>query len=126
MDYNANEPAGTTGTNPAGTPPAGLTPNTAAAIAYFTIIPAIIFLVLEPYSKNSFIRFHAIQSIGLGVFAMIVHLILASIVIIGWILMIPVGLGFLVIWIYTVLQAYKGLWFKLPVIGNFAQGQAAR
>ncbi len=32
-------------------------------LAYVTIIPAIIFLVLEPYNKNRFIRFHSFQSI---------------------------------------------------------------
>ena len=30
----------------------GLSDNTAGALAYITIIPAIIFLVMEPYNKN--------------------------------------------------------------------------
>jgi uncharacterized membrane protein len=134
MEYNANDPAGTPGPNPysnpgpnpSGASPSSLAPNVAAAIAYITVIPAILFLLLEPYNKNPFIRFHAIQSIGLGIFAMVVHTILAAIVIIGWILLIPVSLAFLILWIYTILQAYKGQWFKLPIIGNFAQTQAAR
>jgi len=32
-------------------------------VAYITIIPAIIFLVMEPYNKNKFVRFHAFQSL---------------------------------------------------------------
>ena len=128
MDDNSSE----TGTNPIGPTPvgaqgqAGLSENAAAAIAYVTIIPAIIFLVLEPYSKNSFIRFHSFQSIGLGLLAFVVHMILISIPIFGWILVPFVGLAFLAVWVDTVLQAYKGRWFKLPVIGTFAEAQAVK
>ena len=38
----------------------GLDANVAAALAYFVII-GIIWLVLEPYNKNRFIRFHSIR-----------------------------------------------------------------
>jgi len=127
MEYNPSDAAGTPGSNPAGAAPAsGLSQNAAAAIAYITIIPAIIFLVLEPYSKNPFIRFHAFQSIGLGIVAFVVQMILTAIPVLGWILIPLVFLAFLAVWIYTVLQAYKGNWFKLPLIGNFAEGQANR
>ena len=128
MEYNSSE----AGTNPTGAPSAGgqaqggLTQNTAAAIAYVTIIPAIIFLVMEPYNKNQFIRFHAFQSIGLGIVAFAVQIILTIIPVIGWLLLIPVGLAFLAIWIYTLIQASRGAWFKLPLIGNFAEAQAAK
>lgn len=48
---------------PAGEAPAqGMTDNVAGMLAYFTIIPAIIFLVLEPYNKadsSDFMRFSA-------------------------------------------------------------------
>src|SRR6266567_2305074 len=43
----------------------GLTDNMAGALAYVTIIPAIVFLVLEPYNKKRFIRFHSFQCIFL-------------------------------------------------------------
>ena len=36
---------------------AGLSRNSAAALAYVTFIPAIIFLIMAPYSKDRFIRF---------------------------------------------------------------------
>ncbi len=50
-----------------GTPPAaapsiastGITANVAGALAYFTFIPAIIFLVVDPYKNDKFIRFHS-------------------------------------------------------------------
>ena len=37
----------------------GLSDSAAGALAYFTFIPAIIFLIVEPYSRNPFVRFHA-------------------------------------------------------------------
>ncbi|HEU5341580.1 hypothetical protein [Edaphobacter sp.] len=122
MEYNSTQ-----GTNPTGAAPAGgLSQNAAAAIAYITIIPAIIFLVMEPYNKIPFVRFHSFQSICLGVAAIIVETILGVIPVIGWIMLPFVALAFLAIWIYTVLQAYKGNWFKLPGIGDFALTQASK
>ncbi len=35
--------------------------NIAAVISYATIIPAAAFLYLEPYRRNRFVRFHAVQ-----------------------------------------------------------------
>lgn len=53
----------------AAAPPAvtgsGLTDNVAGMLAYVTIIPAIIFLVVEPYNKSRFVRFHSFQCIFL-------------------------------------------------------------
>ena len=104
--------------------PSGLSNNTAAALSYLTIIPAIIFLVMEPYNKVAFIRFHAFQCIGLTVTAVVVHIAAALIPVIGWILTPFISLAFLVIWLITILKASKGEWFKLPVIGPFAENQA--
>jgi uncharacterized membrane protein len=53
-----------------------------------------------------------------------VHLVLTLIPIVGWLLMVPVGLGFLVLWILAIIKASKGERYKLPFIGNFAEQQA--
>src|SRR5580765_433971 len=42
-----------------------LTENIAGTLAYFTFIPAIVFLVLDPYNKNRFVRFHSLQCLFL-------------------------------------------------------------
>jgi uncharacterized membrane protein len=108
-------------------PPAaqsGLSDNAAGALAYVTIIPAIIFLIVEPYNKNSYIRFHSWQCIFLCIAAFAVHLILSFIPVIGWILVPFVSLGFLVIWIIVLLKALKGERFELPLIGKYAAQQA--
>lgn len=104
-------------------PSSGLTDNLAAALAYITIIPAIIFLVMEPYNRNSFIKFHAWQNIFLCL-VMFVLAVIGVVPIIGWILF---PLGFLVLfvfWLIAIINAYKGVMYKIPVIGNFAEKQA--
>jgi uncharacterized membrane protein len=102
----------------------GLSETAAGAVAYITIIPAIIFLVMEPYNRSSFIRFHSWQSIFLGVTAAVVHTILAVIPILGWILLLPVSLAFLGLWIFVIIKASRGERYKIPFIGNFAEQQA--
>ena len=109
---------------PEETPQSGLSDNAAGALAYVTFIPAIIFLIVEPYNKNSYIKFHSWQSIFLGIAGFAVNIILTLIPIIGWILIPFVGLAFLVIWIIVLLKALKGVRYKLPFIGDLAEKQA--
>ena len=111
----------------------GLSDNSAAAIAYITIIPAIVFLVMEPYNRKPFIRYHAIQCIGLHIlwFAvwvvlMVVGLMLAMIhlhllVLLLWPLC---WIGLVILWLLCIVSAAQGKWFKLPIIGDFARKQA--
>jgi uncharacterized membrane protein len=56
-----NEPTPSTVTQ------SGLSDNAAGGLAYITIIPAIIFLIVEPYNRSSFVRFHAWQCIFLTI-----------------------------------------------------------
>jgi uncharacterized membrane protein len=107
----------------------GLAPNTASAIAYLTFIPAVIFLLIEPYNKIPLVRFHSFQSIGLAIFAFIVDLAVKM-------LLLPISftlysmvqglvtVGLFIIWLVVVLKALKGEWFKLPIIGDLAMKQA--
>jgi uncharacterized membrane protein len=111
----------TTGAAPQG----GLSETAAGVVAYNTIIPAIIFLVMEPYSRSSFIRFHAWQSIFFGITVAVVHFVLGVIPILGWILLVPIGIVFLILWIFVMIKASKGERYKIPFIGNLAE-QAAR
>lgn len=108
----------------------GMTDNVAGMLAYFTIIPAILFLVLEPYNKSRFVRFHAFQCLFFAVAwtALWIGLnIVAHIPILGWltILIWPlVGLAGVIIWIILLLKANQGQMYKLPVIGDMAEKQA--
>jgi len=91
--------------------------------------------VLEPYSKNRAIRFHAFQSIFLNV-AIIVVDIVAGILFrimleiagffgllfgIFWPLF---GLACLLLWLYLLFSTYQGKTIVLPIIGPLAQKQA--
>jgi len=48
---------------PAAATVGGMADNVAGMLAYVTIIPSIIFLVMEPYNKNRFVRFHSFQNL---------------------------------------------------------------
>ena len=112
----------------------GLSETAAAAISYITIIPAIIFLVIEPYNRMRLVKFHAIQCIALHVAWIAVWI--AFMILIVALHFIPfVGLlfgliefvlavGFFIGWLLCILKASKGEYFKLPFIGDFAAKQA--
>jgi uncharacterized membrane protein len=108
----------------------GLAENVAGALAYVTIIPAIIFLVLDPYNKNRFVRFHAFQSVFFHVAWIALWMVLGifgHVPLFGWasLLLWPlVGLAGFILWLVLVVKAFQGQWFKLPVIGDMAEKQA--
>jgi len=52
--------------SPAGAASAGMTNNVAAALSYIWIV-GLVFLLIEPYNKIRFVRFHAFQSVFFGV-----------------------------------------------------------
>lgn len=115
-------------------PAAGLSDNIAAALAYVTIIPAILFLVLEPYNRIPLVRFHSFQSIAFCVATVVLQV--ALMIIQGFLHFIPlsyvlfgavnllVGLALFVAWVVVVFKASRGEWYKLPLIGDFAEKQA--
>ena len=102
----------------------GLTDNVAGMLAYITIIPAIIFLVVAPYNQNRFIRFHSFQCIFFCVALLILHIALGFIPIVGWALSMILSLLSLALWVILLLKAYQGQKWKLPVIGDIAEKQA--
>jgi uncharacterized membrane protein len=109
---------------------AGLADNVAGALAYVTIIPAIVFLVVEPFNRKRFVRFHSFQCIFFWVAWMVLWIVLsiiAHIPFLGWAtyLIWPlISLIGFIIWLILVLKAYQGQMFKLPVIGDMAEQQA--
>lgn len=127
------------GQNP-GTSSTGLQENLAALLTYIFIpITSIIFLVIEKSSR--LVRFHAMQALllGVGMFVLMIVLSVVTAVILGvaaatsgtlativglistlfW-LVLP--LGMLLVWVLCLVKAYQGQMFKLPLIGNIAEG----
>jgi uncharacterized membrane protein len=119
----------------AAVPAQGMSDNVAGLLAYITIIPSIIFLVMEPYNKNRFVRFHSFQNLFF-VGALIVcwigftilSMMFAFIPILGHIvialLWFALAVGSFVVWIIMLLKANGGQMWKLPVIGDMAEKQA--
>jgi uncharacterized membrane protein len=99
-------------------------------LAYVTIIPAIIFLVMAPYNRSRFVRFHAFQSIFFAVAWTVLWIaltIVGMMPVLGWATIIVwplLGLGGLIVWIILLLKANQGQMFKLPLIGDMAEKQA--
>jgi uncharacterized membrane protein len=127
--WNTTRPVlGTTG---------GIRDNIAGALAYFTFIPAIVFLVVDPYKKNRFIRFHSFQSIFLTLAAVVaslalklIFLVLSLIPLLGHLLLLLISvivfLGCVILWLVLVVKALQGEPFRLPFIGDLAERQASK
>ena len=112
----------------------GMTNNVAGALCYITIV-GIVFLLIEPYNKNRFVRFHAFQSIFFCVAVIVleiawsilvgilVHVSLGLASIFG-LLSLVVYLAIVACWIFLIFKAYSNQEFKLPIIGDLAAKQA--
>ena len=111
--------------------------NVAGLLAYILgFITGIIFLVIEPYNKDKFVRFHAFQSIFFNVALVafwIVWTILSMILgvvtfgllgVVMALLGVLIALAFLVYWIFLMYKAYQNERYMIPVIGKFAAQQA--
>lgn len=101
----------------------------------YLLIPAFIFLLIEPYNRNRFVRFHSFQCLFLlialiviDVALMIISAIFHLVPVIGWFLaalMWPLySLAVLALWLLLVVKAYQHEIFKLPIIGDLAERQA--
>jgi uncharacterized membrane protein len=108
----------------------GLSDSAAGGLAYITIIPAIIFLIVEPYNRSSFVRFHAWQCIFLTIGCVVIDIALSILLRLPFLglmalLIWPLfGLAFFIVWILALIKAFGGQRFKLPIIGDLAEKQA--
>jgi uncharacterized membrane protein len=123
-----------------GVTPATATPmasNIAALLTYILgFITGIIFLVIEPYKRDPFVRFHAFQSIFLSAAYILFFIawgivsgamffaslgMMWQLVLLIWVLL---RLGFFVLWLFMMYKAYNNERFMLPIIGPLAASQA--
>ena len=111
--------------------------NLVGALSYLAgFITGIIFLVLDPYKSNSFVRFHAFQSIFFNVAWIafwIVWMILSAVLTpltagVFGLIALPLMLLFILagfgLWIFLMYQAYQQKLFRLPIVGKFAAEHA--
>jgi uncharacterized membrane protein len=111
--------------------------NVAGLLAYILwFVTGIIFLVIEPYNNDKFVRFHAFQSIFFSaavIVLWIAYTIVATIlsfVSLGILAMVMglvgllIWLAILAYWIFLMYEAYNNEVYKIPFIGDLAAKQA--
>lgn len=113
----------------------GLAPNVAGALSYVLgPITGVVLFVLE--KENRFVRFHAAQSIMVGVVFIalsiglsILSTVLAFIPVLGWILALLLSLGLavagFVLWLILMWKAFSGYEWSAPVAGGLARKMVA-
>ena len=107
--------------------------NVIAALTYLLgFVTGLIFLYLEPYNQDEFIRFHARQSIGFSVAWFAIGIVFGV-----FIAVLPHGLGALlnfiltlvdialaVFWVFLMYQAYSGERYRIPELADIVDSIA--
>ena len=101
-----------------------------AAAAYLLgFVTGILFLYLEPYDKDEFVRFHARQSIAFSIAWFVINLVLGV-----FIAVLPfalgrllvglqelINLGLAIMWIFLMYKAYSGERYRIPELADWAE-----
>jgi uncharacterized membrane protein len=100
-----------------------------AALTYLLgFVTGVIFLYLEPYDKDEFVRFHARQSIVYSIACFVLNIILSVFVAVlpgglGGIirfLQSLINLGLAIFWVFLMYKAYKGERYRIPELADWA------
>ena len=122
----------------------GLDENIAALLSYvFGWLSGLIFFLIEKDSR--LVRFHAMQSLLFNVLFGVLAIVLWVALFIGFLvasqisgalttllslasvlIWIVLFIAILVGWVLCLVKAFQGQYFKLPVIGNFAEKFSAK
>jgi len=117
----------------------GLDENVAALLAYIaTWVSGLVFFLIEKDSR--FVKFHAMQAILLGAAFVVIGVLLWFLWVVGFfvsaaisdvlaglisvvlgLLFFAFSIGILIAFVMCLIKAYQNQYFKLPVIGNFAE-----
>ena len=123
--------------NPNGPTSMGMDANVAAGLSYlFSIIGGLIFYFGE--KQNRFVRFHAMQSILFNAFWIVLFVVFFTVqsILYATVILAPLALvltcltfllplAILALWIVLMVYAFQGKYFKLPIIGDYAERYAA-
>jgi len=107
-----------------------MTSNVAGALAYILgFITGIIFLLLEQYKNDRFVRFHAMQSIFYSVaciaFSIAWRIVfgILSLELLLFPLRALISLAMFGYWLYLMYQAYSNREYRIPFLGDLAAKQ---
>lgn len=116
----------------------GLEPNIAAVLAYLVLLPPItpvVVLLLE--KENRYVRFHAWQSLFLGLTSFLAIFTLETFasasshfshtieVFFNAMILLAAG-GSCILWLLLLIRSYQGVSVKLPLIGDEAARRVER
>ena len=88
-----------------------------AALSYvFSPLVPVILLLMEEKKKQPFIKFHAVQSLVVGIVLFIVVPIIAT-------LTLCIGSVLWLVMFYWAYKAYQGEMFDIPIVTNFIKNQ---
>jgi uncharacterized membrane protein len=118
--YQQPPPGGQYPGQPAGS---GMAENVASGLSYvLTWLTGLIFFLVD---KRPEVRFHAMQAIAYGVLWTLVGIVGPRLPGPLDVLFSLLWVAFLIGWVVLLIQGFQGKHFKLPVIGDFAEQQAA-
>lgn len=108
---------------PASTPNNSLDPKVIALLSYMLwLVGGIIFFAT---SKDSYVRYHAAQSILFSIFMLAIYIFLRVFSFMFWFLLPVVAITIWTVifagWIILMIKAYQGDRFRLPVLGKLAE-----
>jgi uncharacterized membrane protein len=117
----------------AASPTSGLEENVAGLLCYVLgLITGLIFFLID---KRPFVRFHAIQSIGLHVAVIVIYIVIGflfamlhfmSMGFLALAIYPLMGLLLFILWIFMMYKAYQHEKFMLPIIGPIAANMAGK
>jgi len=122
----------------------GLDENIAALLSYvFGWVSGLIFFLIEKDSR--LVRFHAMQSLLFNILIAVVSVVLWVLLVVllligsqisgvistlvslvGTLVWIALVVGILIAWILCLVKAFNSQYYKLPIIGNFAEKFSAK
>jgi uncharacterized membrane protein len=107
----------------------GIAPNIAAGLAYFTVLPAVVFLLVEPYRSEPLVRFHSWQSVfffvAMAAIRVVEMMLLAMLpAAIAYAAAGLVSLLLFICWLIVVIKAFQGTKWLVPFIGAYADRTA--
>lgn len=115
----------------------GMQSNVAGLLTYILgIISAVVFLVLDQFKNDRFVRFHAFQSLFFGlawiafwiawifIWGMLTFAAGSVLFWIGLPIRMLIGFGGFLYWLFLMYKAYNNEMYRIPYIGDLAAKQA--
>ncbi len=111
-----------------GSGPGGFEENQLGLLAYLTPVPALALLIIEPYGRNRFVRFHSYQCLLLTLASIILAALTwtLSFVFLKGLLSNLMHLLLVAGWVWAAYMAWQGQQWQVPIIGELARRQANR